>query len=54
MKKILKKILNIHKLEDKHKRESTQLLFENVNKIDKTLSKVIMKNIEGSNNYYQK
>ena len=54
MKKILKKIVRIHELENKPKIESIKLSFENVNKLDKTLAKFNMKNIEGSSNYHQK
>ena len=39
-KKILKKIVRIHELENKPKTESIKLSFENVNKLDKTLAKL--------------
>lgn len=54
MKKILKKIVRIQELENKAKIDSIKLSFESVNKVDKTLAKLNMKNIEGSSDYHQK
>ena len=54
MKKILKKIVRIQELENKPKIDSIKLSFESVNKVNKTLAKLNMKNIEGSSDYHQK